>query len=98
MIARLKNEQNKTIMLVSHSMEDVAKYADRILVMNDGELVMDGTVQEIFARYRELENIGLAAPQVTYILNALQQRGVPVRTGATTIEEAKREILRVMKP
>lgn len=96
LIAKLKMEQNKTIMLVSHSMEDVANYADRILVMNDGELLMDGTVREIFAQYRQLEKIGLAAPQVTYILNALQEKGVPVRTSPTTIEEAKQEILRVM--
>ncbi len=97
LITRLKDEQNKTIMLVSHSMEDVANYADRILVMNDGELLMDGSVREIFVQYRKLEQIGLAAPQVTYILNLLQEKGIPVRTTPTTIQETKQEIMRVMR-
>ncbi|MCI8371375.1 MAG: energy-coupling factor transporter ATPase [Lachnospiraceae bacterium] len=97
LIARLKEEQGKTILLVSHSMDEIAGYADRILVMSEGKLLMDGAPKEIFARYRKLEEIGLAAPQVTYIMNALQERGLPVRTSPITINEAKREILRVLR-
>lgn len=97
LIKKLWEQENKTIMLVSHSMEDVANYVNRILVLNDGELIMDGTPQEVFAHYRELEKIGLAAPQVTYIMNSLQEKGVPVRTSPITIEEAKNEIIRVLR-
>lgn len=96
LIAALAREQKKTVLLVSHSMDDVADYADRLLVMNDGRLVMDDSPRAVFARYKELERIGLAAPQVTYIMNALQAEGLPVRTSATTMKEAKQEILRVM--
>lgn len=96
LIEKLAREQNKAVLLVSHSMDDVANYVDRLLVMDDGRLVMDGAPHEIFARYKELEQIGLAAPQVTYIMNALQARGLPVRVNATTLKEAKQEILRVM--
>lgn len=96
LIGRLQKEQNKTMILVSHSMEDVAKYADRILVMNEGQLVMDGCVEDIFQRYKELEQIGLAAPQVTYLMHDLRKRGLDVDVRATTIEDAKREIQRAL--
>lgn len=97
LIAALAREQQKTILLVSHSMDDVANYVNRILVINDGQLLMDGTPREIFADYKKLESIGLAAPQVTYIMNELHEKGLPVRTGATTLPEAKEEILRVLR-
>ena len=97
LIASLAREQQKTILLVSHSMDDVANYVNRILVINDGQLLMDGTPREIFADYKKLESIGLAAPQVTYIMNELHEKGLPVRTGATTLPEAKEEILRVLR-
>lgn len=93
-IKKLHEENHITIMLVSHSMEDVAKYVGRIIVMNQGEAMFDGTPKEVFAHYRELEAIGLAAPQVTYIMHALADRGFDVRTDATTIEEAAEEIFR----
>lgn len=96
-IARLHKESGITIILVTHSMEDVAKYVDRILVMNQGSLVMDQTVKEVFSRYKELEEMHLAAPQVTYVMNALKDKGYPVRTDATTVQEAKDEILKVLK-
>lgn len=95
-IEKLHNESNITIILVSHSMEDVAKYVDRLIVMNKGEVAFNGTPKEVFAHYKELEKMGLAAPQVTYVMNELRKRGLPVRTEATTIEEAKEEILRVI--
>ena len=73
-----------TILLVSHSMEDVAEYVDRIVVMNKGKVMYDGAPKEVFAHYRELEEVGLAAPQVTYILHALKDRGFDVDVNATT--------------
>ncbi len=96
-IARLHKESNITIILVTHGMEDVANYVDRVLVMNKGSLVMDEETRKVFARYRELEKIHLAAPQVTYIMNALRERGFPVSTDATTVEEAKNEIIKGIK-
>ena len=94
-IKKLQTKENMTIILVSHSMEDVAEYVDRIVVMNDGEVFLDNTPKEVFGHYKELEKIGLAAPQVTYIMNGLYERGIPVSTEATTISEAADEIMRV---
>ena len=95
-VARLKEETGITVILVSHSMEDVAKYVERIIVMNRGSVLYDDTPVEVFKHYKKLEEVGLAAPQVTYIMQALYRNGMPVRTDATTIEEARREILRVL--
>ncbi|MFW5630595.1 MAG: energy-coupling factor transporter ATPase [Acetivibrio ethanolgignens] len=92
-IAKLHQENNITVILVSHSMEDVAKYVDRLIVMNRGEAVFDGTPKKVFHHYKELERIGLAAPQVTYVMNELADRGIAVSTDATTVEEAEAEIL-----
>lgn len=97
-IAKLREETGITVVLVSHSMEDVAEYVGRIIVMNQGRIVYDDVPREVFSHYKELEEIGLAAPQVTNILHRLQEKGIPVRTGAITIEEAKKEILRVLRP
>lgn len=94
-IKKLHEESHITIILVSHSMEDVAKYVGRIIVMNQGEAMYDGTPKEVFSHYQELEKIGLAAPQVTYIMNALSEKGFGVETDATTIEEAAEEIYKV---
>ncbi len=94
-IKRIHEEKHITIILVSHSMEDVAKYVGRIIVMNQGEAMYDGTPKEVFSHYKELEKVGLAAPQVTYIMNALADKGLGVSTDATTIEEAAEEIYRV---
>jgi len=96
-IAKLHKEKNITVILVTHSMEDVAKYVDRILVMNNGNLVMDEEKVKIFSRYKELEKMHLAAPQVTYVVNALKEKGIPVSTDVTTVDEAKNEILKVFK-
>lgn len=93
-IKKLHEEHHITIILVSHSMEDVAKYVGRIIVMNQGEAMYDGTPKEVFSHYKELEKIGLAAPQVTYIMNALAEKGFGVSTDATTIEEATEAIFR----
>lgn len=95
-IAKLKEETGITVILVSHSMEDVAKYVERITVMNQGSVLYDDAPAEVFKHYRELEKVGLAAPQVTYIMQALAGKGMPVDTSVTTIAEAKQEILRVL--
>lgn len=91
-IAKLKEETGITVILVSHSMEDVAKYVERIIVMNKGSVLYDDTPREVFQHYRELEQVGLAAPQVTYIMQALAKRGMKVDTAVTTIGEAVEEI------
>ena len=96
-IKRIHEENHITIILVSHSMEDVAKYVGRIIVMNQGEAMYDGTPKEVFSHYKELEKVGLAAPQVTYIMNALAEKGFDVSTDATTIEEATEEIFRAYR-
>ena len=93
-LKRIHEERHITIILVSHSMEDVAKYVGRIIVMNQGEAMFDGTPKEVFAHYKKLEQIGLAAPQVTYIMHALADKGFDVGVDATTIEEATEEIYR----
>lgn len=95
-IAKLKDETGITVILVSHSMEDVAKYVERIIVMNQGSVLYDDAPREVFKHYKELEQVGLAAPQVTYIMQALAKRGMPVDTSVTTIAEAKQEILRIL--
>lgn len=96
-IEKLHREQGLTIVLVSHSMEDIAKYVERIIVMNHGEKVFDDVPKEVFKHYKELETIGLAAPQVTYIVHALREKGFPIADDITTIAEAKEAILEVLK-
>lgn len=93
-VEKLHKETGMTVVLVSHSMEDVARYVERIIVMNRGEKMLDGTPREVFRHYRELEEVGLAAPQVTYVMHDLKERGFDVDADATTIEEAADEIMR----
>ena len=92
-VAKLHQSLGMAVILVSHSMEDIAQYVQRILVMNQGAILLDGTPHEVFCHYQELESIGLAAPQVTYLMHELAGRGIPVDTKATTLEEAKAAIL-----
>ena len=96
-IDRLHRERGMTIILVSHSMEDVARYADRRLVMNHGEKVFDGPPKEVFRHYKELEAIGLAAPQITYLVHDLRARGIDIDEDITTVAEAKDAILRLYR-
>ncbi|HAX51973.1 energy-coupling factor transporter ATPase [Muricomes intestini] len=93
-VEHLHKNTNMTVILVSHSMEDIARYVDRIIVMNQGEKMFDGKPKKVFSHYRDLEKVGLAAPRVTYIMHALKARGMNVRTDATTVEEAAKEIIR----
>lgn len=92
-IKQLQTESGMTIILVSHSMEDVAEYVDRIIVMNRGSVMYDDEPREVFRHYRELEEVGLAAPQITYIMHALKNKGLDVNVDVTTISEATEEIM-----
>ncbi len=95
LIASLREKTGMTIILVSHNMDDVAEYVDRIVVMNHGRKVFDDVPKTVFSHVEELEAMGLAAPQVSYLMHTLQKEGFDVRTDATTIAEATEEILRV---
>ena len=94
-IAKLHKE-GLTVILVSHSMEDVAKYADRIIAMNSGKVAFDGTPKEVFRHYKELERMGLSAPQITYVMQEMKELGLNVDTDVSTVEEAKEEILKAL--
>ena len=96
MIAENHQRYGNTVILVSHSMEDVAKYVDRIIVMDDGRVRFDGEPKVVFRHYKELEEIGLAAPQVTYLMHDLKDAGYAVSCDATTVEEAKDEIMKML--
>ena len=91
----LHRKKNITILLVSHSMDEVARFAQRIIVMDKGEILMDGTPADIFRRHKELEEIGLAAPQAMYIMKELKEYGLPVDTEIFTPQEAVKEINRI---
>ena len=96
-LALLHETRGISIMLVSHSMEDIARYVERIIVMNKGHVAFDDTPKEVFSHYKELEEMGLAAPQMTYIMHALKERGMDVDDTATTVEEARDSILKALK-
>ena len=96
-VAQLHEKTGMTVVLVSHSMEDVAKYVDRLIVMNQGEKMLDGTPQEVFRHYKELEAVGLAAPQVTFVMHDLKEKGFEVSADAATVEEAADEIMKCLK-
>jgi len=95
-IKDLQKKSGITVILVSHSMEDVAEYVDRIIVMNGGKILYDDNPTEVFKHYKELEEVGLAAPQVTYIMHALKEKGLNVSADVTTIETAAEEVLKAL--
>lgn len=97
LITKMHKERGMTVILVSHSMEDVAEYVKRIIVMNQGRVMYDDVPKEVFKNYKELEAIGLAAPQVTYLMHELKERGLYVNTNVTTLEEARTEILNAVQ-
>ena len=97
LVSKMHRELGITILLVSHSMEDVAEYVSRIIVMNQGEVMFDAPPKQVFSHYKELEAVGLAAPQVTYLVNELKERGLPVATDATTPKEAAQAILMALQ-
>lgn len=96
LIAGMHRELGITVILVSHSMEDVAKYVERIIVMNQGSVLFDEEPKQVFRHYLELEKVGLAAPQITYLMHALQERGLDVDLDATTITQGTAAILKAI--
>lgn len=96
-IRELYEKQSITIILVSHSMEDVARLVNRILVMHRGKIVMDGNTREVFKKADELENIGLGIPQITSFMRKFKIKGNDVRDDILTVEEAKEEIMRYIR-
>ncbi|SFC82247.1 energy-coupling factor transporter ATPase [Clostridium uliginosum] len=96
-IGKLHKEYNMTIIIVSHSMEDVAKIAKRIIVMNHGKLALQGTPAEVFKQVDTLEEIGLGVPQVTYLVRELRKKGFSISDNIFTIEEAKKELIGILK-
>jgi energy-coupling factor transport system ATP-binding protein len=96
-IIRYHKERQNTVLLVSHSMEDIARVADRIVVMNKSQLVMFDETQKIFARGDELEKIGLRIPQITKIMSQLRKRGVDVPEGILTVDAAVNYLLPLIK-
>ena len=97
LIKRLHEERNITVIIVSHSMEDMGRYAGRLVVMNGGTIAFDGTPGEIFSHYRELERIGLRAPQVTYVMEGLAERGIRLPHSAVCVEQAVDAILKCFR-
>ena len=95
-IDSLHKERGITIILVSHSMEDVAMYADRILVLDGSELKFFDTPKEVFKHKKELKRMGLAAPEITYLAADLRKAGIDIDDTISTVEEAKTEILRLL--
>ncbi len=96
-IKQLHESWGITVILVSHSMEDIANHAGRIIVMNRGRIVMDGSTEQIFSRAEELQKIGLSVPQVTQVFVALKKAGYPVQTNILTTDEGRDEILRLLR-
>lgn len=96
-VKALNSEWGLTVILVSHSMEDVAKYADRLLVMSGGEKRFDGTPKEVFKHYEELEELGLSAPQVSYLVQRLRRAGLPLSDEITTVAEARDALRELLK-
>lgn len=92
-IAKLQKERGITIVLVSHSMEDVAQYASRILVVNGGKIVFDDKPRKVFEHEKELHEMGLAIPQVTQLMHRLKSEGYPVFENAITVQEARKNLL-----
>ncbi|MBQ3060855.1 MAG: energy-coupling factor transporter ATPase [Lachnospiraceae bacterium] len=94
LISKLHREKKITIILISHSMEDVADYVERLLVMDDGMVLKDDTPQNVFADYKELEKIGLGAPEVTYAVQQLKEKGFNIDGTPININQAKEMILK----
>ena len=97
LVAKLHQENNMTVIIVSHSMEDMARYVERLVVMNEGTIQYDGTPAEVFSHYKELEKIGLMAPQVTYVIEELTKAGIKLPHNAITVEQAVDSIMKATR-
>jgi len=96
-IKKLHDRANVTVILISHSMEDIAKLVNRVIVLSKGKIHMEGSPKEIYAQAEELEKIGLGVPQVAQIVNELRKRGFEIKNDIITVEEAKEEIMREVR-
>lgn len=96
LIADMHERLHNTVILVSHSMEDVARFVGRLIVIDGGRIQYDDVPRNVFMHYRELEKMGLSAPKVTYLMHRLAAAGLPVDVSATTVEEAKQEIVKAL--
>ena len=96
-IQKLHKDYGMTIILVSHSMEDVAKFAEKVIVMNAGKVALQGTPAEVFKEIDTLEEIGLGVPQVTYLMKKLKEKGFNVSEDIYTIEQARKELMNILK-
>ncbi|MBO4339226.1 MAG: energy-coupling factor transporter ATPase [Clostridiales bacterium] len=97
MIENYRKDTGRTVIMISHSMDDVARFCDRVLVMNEGRVECFDTVKNVFADSKKLDSMGLGVPQVTQVLLKLKERGMNVRTDIFTVEEAKNELVRLLK-
>ena len=95
-IRSYQRKRKNTVIIVSHSMEDMARYSDRLVVMNGGEVYMQGSISEVFAQAQRLESVGLDVPQITSFMIALRNKGIDVRTDVFTVEAAREEIRRAL--
>jgi energy-coupling factor transport system ATP-binding protein len=95
-IQKLHQEYKMTVLLVSHSMEDVAKVAHRIIVMENGKVILDDTPGKVFKEIEILEGVGLAVPQITYLVEKLRRKGINLREDTFTIEDANRQLLSIL--
>ncbi|MDI9477047.1 MAG: energy-coupling factor transporter ATPase [Natronincolaceae bacterium] len=93
-IKTLHDRYKNTVILVSHSMEDVAKLVERIIVMHNGKIIFQGTPRDVFKEVETLESIGLGVPQISYLIRALREKGINLKDDIFTVEEAKKEILK----
>lgn len=96
-IKNLHGEYKMTIILVSHSMEDVAKLVDRLIVMYKGKNILTGTPREVFKEIDTVEKVGLAVPQVTYLVRELRKKGFNIKEDVITVEEAKKELIKILR-
>lgn len=96
LLRKMHDEDGITIILVSHSMEDVANYVNRIVVLDSGKLLYDDKPRAVFANYKKLEEIGLSAPKVTYVMDALRASGIEVPEDIITIDEAVQAIIKAL--
>ena len=88
LITELHRQRNITVIILAHSMEDRANFVDRLIVMNEGKVALDGTPGQVFSHYKELEQIGLMAPQVTYVMEELTRRGLVLPHNAIHVDQA----------
>ena len=96
-IRSYQRQKGNTVIIVSHSMEDMARYSDEIVVMNKAKIFMQGSTAEVYKRAEELANVGLSVPQITELMNLLRERGLDIPTGIYTVDDAKAALTKLLK-